>query len=597
MAADLTAGRREGDFVSVVSSLDAAMDRYAERAAIESDGSSLTFAELDAASAFLSERVCERGLGAGRLVAVDVRTPADAVLASIGLLRAGAAFVGVDPGAGHLPPVDGVVTSADLPASIDIKTTAARPAAGARVRAKLGAGDVAYAFFSSGSTGVPKGILVHHDAMASYVDAVVGALSLSAADRWLQVASPGFDVFVEEVFPPLTCGATVVCRTTFQPLGPLALHRAIARGRATIVELSTQQWLTYSKWLDAEGERPAPHLRLVIVGGERMNPDSYRHWQSRWPTALAHVYGTTETAVTSSFYFGMLGEDALDVPLGTPLANTRLEVIDEDGWPAEVGQLVIAGRGVGRGYWNDPARTAERFVPDPDGRPDGRRFLTGDLVRASADGPLFLGRLDDEVKVLGRRVHLSRVVTALRSLPDVEDAAVVAIGTPARRLAAFLVDASADDGARLLTADERAEVVGRLRCLLPQWMLPASFHLVRELPLNDHGKVDRKALALLETEHAPAPSDAADCPDGDSTSEMTAACLAAFRRALGSQTLGPDDNFFDHGGDSLTALEIVDELQEAHGVRGLTPGDLLDAATARELAVLAARRPLTGEPA
>lgn len=567
------------------------MDHFAERVAVESDGTSLTFAELDAASARLAERVRERDLGANRLVAVNTRAPVEAILASIGVLRAGAAFVGVDPGTRQLPPADGIVTS------IDLREQTGPRATGARGRVVIGAGDLAYAFFSSGSTREPKGILVHHDAMASYLDAVIDALSLSVDDRWLQLASPGFDVFVEEVFPALMCGATVVCRPSFQPLGPVALHQAVARGRATIIELSTQQWLQYSNWLDAVDERPAPQLRLVIVGGERMSADAYRHWQSRWSTPLAHVYGTTETTVTSSFYFGTLGEDATDVPLGTPLVNTRMEIVNEDWQPSSIGQLVIAGRGVGRGYWNDPVRTAERFLPDPGAGPDGRRFATRDLVRAGVDGPVFLGRLDDEVKVLGRRVELSHVATALRSLPGVEDAAVVAVGMPARRLAAFLVDASADARARRLTTDESAVVAGQLRGILPRWMLPASFHRVRELPLNDHGKVDRRALGALEANDAPAPHAATAWADGDGLSEATAECLVAFRRVLGSQAIGPDDNFFEHGGDSLTALELVEVLREEHGLWRLKASDLFDATTASALASLAERRAFTEDSA
>ncbi|KIF07477.1 hypothetical protein PL81_01710, partial [Streptomyces sp. RSD-27] len=208
-----------------------------------------------------------------------------------------------------------------------------------------------------------KGTVVGRDALGRFASAVAERLGLTPRDRWLQVASLGFDVLIEEVFPAFAAGAAVVCREDTRALDAEELHITLARTRTTVVELSTQYWLEYARWLTASGTTTPAQLRTVVVGGERMDPGPYRAWQARQPAGLAHVYGLTECTVSSTFYTGLLPADAQEVPLGTPLRDVRISVRRE-GRPVpdgETGEIHIGGPLLARGFLDDEAATARRF--------------------------------------------------------------------------------------------------------------------------------------------------------------------------------------------------------------------------------------------
>ncbi|EFL13730.1 LOW QUALITY PROTEIN: streptothricin peptide synthetase II, partial [Streptomyces sp. C] len=424
-----------------------------------------------------------------------------------------------------------------------------RPAGPRRRPAARGA-DVAYVLFTSGSTGQPKGTVVERDALGRFATAVAERLALTPDDRWLQVASLGFDVLIEEVFPAFAAGAAVVCREDTRALDAEELHVTLARSRTTVVELSTQYWLEYARWLEAAGATTPQALRTVVVGGERMDSEPYRAWQDRQPAALAHVYGLTECTVSSTFYTGRLPADADEVPLGTPLRDVEITV-RRDGRPVpdgETGEIHIGGPLLARGFLDDDAATARRFVPDPYATaPGARAYVTGDLGRVDADGQLvFLGRVDDQIKIRGHRLEPARVERALCGAAGVGQAVVFPDPATGTVLWAFTVPADPATApppgeAVRLTGADRDALVAPLEAQLPDWAVPRVLHRVAVLPKNPHGKIDKRLLAAWAAGTAtaqPAPAGApalqdtgtgAHGPDGTGAGEPLDTTLGLFR--------------------------------------------------------------------
>ncbi|MGY5633255.1 AMP-binding protein [Streptomyces sp. UC1A3] len=319
----------------------------------------LTHRSVDRLTDAWAASLAGRGAGPGRLVGLAFADPGRTVLGMLAALKAGAGFTVLDDrlpaaardslvrrteaavwlGDGAHAPAAAYVPDGAAGGAATGEGAGAADAGGHPVRppARAAGHDVAYVLFTSGSTGQPKGTLIERDSLRRFAAAVAERLELAAGDRWLQVASLGFDVLIEEVFPALVAGAAVVCRADTRALDAEELHTMIARTGTTVVELSTQYWLEYARWLDARGLTTPAGLRLVVVGGERMDPRPYRDWQARQPARLAHVYGLTECTVSSTFYTGLLPADAREVPLGTPLRDVEISV-RRDGRPVPQGE-------------------------------------------------------------------------------------------------------------------------------------------------------------------------------------------------------------------------------------------------------------------
>ncbi|MFD7032501.1 non-ribosomal peptide synthetase [Streptomyces sp. NPDC059917] len=573
----------------------------------------LTYRDADRLTDAWAADLVGRGAVPGRLVGLAFTDPARTVLGMLAALKAGAGFTVLDDrlpaaaraelvrrtaavvwlGDGHHAP-DGAHVPADggygPPDGGYGPTRPAVVATGA---------DVAYVLFTSGSTGRPKGTVVERDALGRFAAAVAERLELTPGDRWLQVASLGFDVLIEEVFPALAAGAAVVCRADTAALDAEELHTALARTGTTVVELSTQYWLEYARWLDGSGASTPDALRLVVVGGERMDPRPYRAWQARQSAALAHVYGLTECTVSSTFYTGRLPADAEEVPLGTALRDVEISV-RRDGRPVpdgESGEIHIGGPLLARGFLDDEAATARRFVPDPDRGPggaDARLYVTGDLGRIDAEGQLvFLGRVDDQVKIRGHRLEPARVERALCELAQVDQAVVFPDPETATALWAFTVPADAavaplPGEAVRLTGAERDALVAPLAAQLPDWAVPRVLYRVAVLPKSPHGKIDKRLLAAWAARPAATRDPVADpapAAAGDEQAEPLRTVLEFFREVLGAPALGPDDNFFDHGGQSLLAMRLLTRLRGSFpAATGLRASALFASPTPRLLA-------------
>ncbi|MFF4322761.1 non-ribosomal peptide synthetase [Streptomyces sp. NPDC001568] len=630
---------------------DLAVRDHADGPALVTPRRVLTYRDADRLTDAWAASLAGRGAAPGELVGLAFGDPARTVLGMLAALKAGAGFTVLDD---RLPPTARAELVARTAAKVWLgdgrhapegayaPDEAALDAAGSGATdgARRAAGsDVAYVLFTSGSTGRPKGTVIERDALRRFAHAVARRLELTSGDRWLQVASLGFDVLIEEVFPAFAAGAAVVCRDDTHALDAEELHLTLARTRTTVVELSTQYWLEYARWLDARGATTPITLRTVVVGGERMDPRPYRAWQARQPAALAHVYGLTECTVSSTFYTGRLSADAEEVPLGTPLRDVDIS-IRREGRPVpdgESGEIHIGGPLLARGFLDDEAATARRFVPDPyAAEPGARLYVTGDLGRIDADGQLvFLGRVDDQVKIRGYRLEPARVERALCELPDVGQAVVLPDPQTGTVLWAFTVPtdpatAPPPGEAVRLTGAGREALVTPLEAQLPDWAVPRVLHRVSVLPKNAHGKVDKRRLAAwaATTTRGDAPAatgpsgsgsgagDGAGDGDGEGTGsvagpglrvapargaadsgrgEPTDSVLALFREVLDAPGFGPDDDFFDHGGQSLLAMRLLTRLRESHpGAAGLRASALFTHPTPRRLAGALADRATAG---
>jgi amino acid adenylation domain-containing protein len=536
--------------------------------AVEDGRGVVRYGELTARAAELASRLAGLGVGRGERVGLAVERGAALVVAMLGVVRSGAAYVPLDEaspaerlswvlsdtgarvvvrGAGWSGAAESLAGRQVVELSADGSPAAPGPAAPVAVR--TAGADLAYVLYTSGSTGRPKGVAVPHRAIARLA---VGTdyVRLGRADRVAQAASAAFDAATFEVWGALLTGGRVVTVPREVTLSPRDLVALLRRRRVTTLFLTTA--------LFDQVAREAPDglagLETVLFGGEAVDPERVRAvLAAGGPRRLLHVYGPTETTTFASWQAVRSVERAArTVPIGRGLAGTRLFVVDGAGRPQPPGvpgELWIGGDGVAWGYLGRPAATAERFVPDAlSDEPGGRLYRSGDTVRWRGDGELeFLGRRDGQVKLRGFRVELGEVEAAIRSAPGVAAAAAAvhrAADGPAR-LVGYAVPA---DGALSVEA-VREHVAARL----PEFMVPSALVALASLPLNVNGKLDRRALPPP----AAAPATAGRPPSGALERQVA----AVWREVLGQEPAGADDDFFELGGHSLLATQVASRLR------------------------------------
>jgi amino acid adenylation domain-containing protein len=448
--------------------------------------------------------------------------------------------------------------------------------------AGAGARDLAYVIYTSGSTGEPKGVMLAHRGLVNHNFAVARLYGLGPGDRVVQFCSIGFDVSVEEIFPTWASGATLVLRPAEVPILGRPWVDWLERTRITVLNLPTAYWHEWTRDLERLGARVPDRVRLVIAGGEKALGSAYAAWRRaagdrvRWINA----YGPAETSVLATAYEpdarALVSADR-DPPIGRPLANTTLEILDA-GQAGAPGELLIGGVGVARGYLGRPELTAERFV----GEGDDRRYRTGDLVRVGADGELeFVGREDEQVKVRGFRIEPGEIESALTRHAAVAEAAVVAReDAPGdKRLVAYVVGAGGAGGAAV---PDPAELRRFLSERLPAYMVPSAFVSLEALPFTANGKVARDALPA-PVRPAREPGAAPDAvPDAAGTpAERAIAAIVA--RVLGRDGVGPGEDFFALGGHSLQAMQVLAAVHQELGAE-IGVGTLYDEPTVAALA-------------
>ncbi|MFC5673252.1 amino acid adenylation domain-containing protein [Streptomyces incanus] len=564
-----------------------AVDAVAAADAVDTADASLTYRALDQASARLAARLHARGVRPGDLVGLLTEPGADTVVGVVGILRAGAGWVPLDPEhptarlAGHLartgattvvchaatrhtvdaltairavPVVDDSLSDADTEAGVSAPATAAAPAASSNAEA------IAYVIFTSGSTGRPKAVPITHRAMENYLDWAVATFGYGPGDRLAQTASPCFDASVRQVLAPLLVGGTVVTVPRGLVRDPELLLTRVERARVTVWSSVPTLWeqllsAAEEKARSGAGLPDLTALRWVHVGGEALPVDHVRRWFDLfWNGArIANMYGPTETTInaTCQILDARPGDEVRQVPIGRPVAGTDLEVVSADGTacePDEPGELLIAGIGLTPGYLGEPELTARAFTV----RADRRWYRSGDRVRRSADGTVeFLGRVDDQVKIRGNRVEPGEIEAALQEYPGVARAVVTA---HEGQLLAFLTLRSSAD------RPDTREVRRRLAGVLPSYMIPARITCVDALPLTGTGKVDRLALAGPSSRSGPAaPDDDGASPPATATERRVAAIWSDL---LQVESVRREDDFFDLGGDSLLVLRVFARLAE-----------------------------------
>ncbi|MCX4750205.1 amino acid adenylation domain-containing protein [Kitasatospora sp. NBC_01287] len=523
----------------------------------------LTYAQLSNRSTELAAALAARGIGRGALVALYLDRTSELLVALLGVLKSGAAYLPLDPGY----PEDRLsFILADSGAALLLANREPSPEVAAAAPAVLRLaeavaraaeppaplpGDLAYVLYTSGSTGRPKGVEVGHRALVNLLSSFGDRLGSGAQDVWLGLTSLSFDISGLELFLPLITGGRLVLAPDGLAVDGPGLLALIQREGVTHVQATPSGWRVL-----LTADLPATEL-TALVGGEALPLPLAARLRSR-VGRLLNVYGPTETTIWSTCAEVPL--DPASVGIGRPIANTRAYVLDEQGRPLPIGipgELHLGGDGVARGYLGRPELTAERFIQDPFGQ--GRLYRTGDLAAWNADGELdFLGRLDNQVKIRGHRIEPGEIEARLLEHPELAEAAVTVDqdGSGEPRLVGYLVTRGGP-------APSGAQLREHLLRTLPGAMVPQLFVPLAAMPLTPNGKLDRKAL--------PAPPEAAPAEPRQPVAGAVAdpvheALRAIWSEVLGIPDIGIDEDLFDLGAHSLMIIQISARIRKVLGV-------------------------------
>jgi aspartate racemase len=571
--------------------------------ALVSGATQLTYAELNQRANQVAHYLMNLGVQPEEIVAVAMGRSLNLFVAFLGILKASAAYLPLDLTYPHErrayklrdASVGVIVTEGDqaqeLPAHqakvvrLDRDWAVIQRQSTENPICRTTSQGLAYVLYTSGSTGNPKGVMIEHCGVVNHAAAIAGIFGIQAGDRMLQFSNIGFDIIIEELYPTLVSGATLVIRPEVISSSTQAFWQFVEAQQITLLDLPTAFWHELVNSLAARQQVIPPSLRLVCVGGEKASRTAYAQWRSavgeqvRW----INTYGPTETTVTATWYDPLqAGYDAVqgEIPIGQPLPQVETYVLDAQQQPVPVGtagELYIGGPGVARGYLNLPDKTADRFVPHPWRHdPNARLYRTGDMVRWRADETLeFIGRVDFQVKVRGFRIELGEIEAQMEQHPDVRQAVVVAhersLGnSTTKSLVAYVV---LNVGAEL-----PPKHLGHwLQQHLPDYMVPQQFIYLASLPLTPNGKVDRQAL----------PEPALSSRDTSANFELPRSALESTLLDLWEQVLGVpltvQDNFFEMGGHSLLVARLCDRIEQQLN-RRISPVVLFQSPTVRQLA-------------
>lgn len=543
--------------------------KHADRIAVASADGSLTYGELNRRSDALADRLRRRGVQPGELVALVCHRSVEMVIAWIGILKTGAAYLPIDPQYPSARIQQIVADSSPALALVDadcddslpegLPTMALRPAAAADPAASVvttvdvGPNDLAYVMFTSGSTGKPNGVLVEQQSVVRLVRAT-NYIQFGVDDRVLPTGSPAFDASTFEIWGPLLNGGSVFLAPNNVVLDAEALGQTIARERITVL------WLTAALFNQLLDENPALFgpLRYLIAGGDALSARHVNEVKKLHPRlTVVNGYGPTENTTFSTTYTTGAETFERSVPIGSPISQSTTYVLDRHGrvqiagW---IGELHVGGLGLARGYMNRPELTAERFaMRRVAGRPE-RLYRSGDLVRWNDRGQIvYEGRQDFQVKVRGYRIELGEIEQAILRHPAVTNAVVryVDAKTAAARLCAYYCTDS-----DLAAADLRQFLADSL----PPYMIPAHLLALPALPLTCNGKIDAAALPVPAADgHAVATATTGECG-------LEAEITAIWRELLHVNSVRPDDGFFDLGGNSLVAARLVSRARKRYKV-------------------------------
>lgn len=540
-------------------------------AAIVYEGQQTTYAELNRKANVIAHHLVAKGVKSQQFVGLSVNRSADLIAAILGIFKAGAAYLPLDPtypvasldfmisdcGA-ELILVDSTSkTQLAHHASklIEVDTAQfALTAENANVSANSpnvehNSSDLAYIIYTSGTTGKPKGVLVEHKSVVNHNFSIMKTFGMTSSDKLLQFSTVNFDSFIEEVFPTLFSGATLVMTRKDQLTDVDRLTSVITRNSVSVLKFSTAFWHAISE-LNVQDLG----VRLVAIGGEAADLNRYNAWREKNPSIpLVNTYGPTETTVTCTL--SVLHGPLTEMHIGRPINNTQVHVLDAHMNQVPlgfIGELYIAGCGVTRGYLNRPENNAAAFFDSPFVAGE-KLYKSGDLVRWRQDGNIeFLGRSDNQVKVRGYRIELGAIESVLGTHPAVDKVAVVVKEVDTRKkIVAYFTTKNEE----LQAAELRAFVEN----LLPSYMIPNLMLQLPAIPLNPNGKIDRKLLEDMEISVA----GNADFATPSTPNEIKMAKI--WENLLHVTNIGLNDEFMDLGGHSLLVMSLVSEVNTAFG--------------------------------
>ncbi|MDP2097884.1 MAG: amino acid adenylation domain-containing protein [Methylobacter sp.] len=572
---------------------EAQAEKTPDAVAVVFEGQTQSYSELNARANQLAHYLQGKGVGPDVLVGICVERSVEMVVGLLGILKAGGAYLPLDPSypqdrlefmlSDVAPPV--VLTQAGLlerhgfgaakVLCLDSDWPKLANEIATNPGIKLRPENLAYCIYTSGSTGQPKGAGVPHQGILNRLQWMQQQYRLDAGDCILQKTPYSFDVSVWEFFWPLMTGAQLVVAKPDEHKDSLALIDTIMREQVSTIHFVPSMLQAF---IDTPGVENCTSLKRVICSGEALPADLVSRFQQKLPAELHNLYGPTEASVDVSYWPCVPGSAETAIPIGRPIANISLYILDRQLNPVPVGtpgELHIGGIGLARGYLNRPGLTAEKFIPNPYDQQGRRLYKTGDLVRYRPDGNIdYLGRIDHQVKIRGFRIELGEIEARLLEHPAIKETAVIAREDQPgdKRLAAYLVAAHEDSpDSELLKA--------WLREALPEYMVPSVFVALQSMPLSANGKLDRKRLPQPDRSSLSMPHyQHTQTPDEGILADI-------WRELLAVERVGRHDNFFELGGDSIMSIQVVSRARQAGVV--ISPKLLFQHQTVATLALAA----------
>ncbi len=569
---------------TVIEQFEAQVEQTPDAIAVVFEDQHLTYRELNRRANQLAHFLRKHRVGPDVLVGICMESSLEMVVGILGILKAGGAYMPLDP---EYPKkrLAFMLEDAQPPVLLTQERVVERlPKHGAQVVcldkdwvaislesnespvSGVTTDNLAYVIYTSGSTGMPKGVMICHCSICNRLIWGKSAYKMNEADRIIQKTSFSFDVSVRELFEPLMVGAQLILARSDRQQDIAYIVRLISEQRITAVSLPPSMLQVF---LDEQGVEKCNCLRRVNAGGEVLHVELQERFFACLTADLYIGYGPTEATVGVTYWICKRGSNQCTVPIGRPIVNTQIYILDCHLQPVPIGvpgELHIGGIGLARGYLNRPDLTAEKFIPNPfSNKPGSRLYKTGDLARYLTDGNIeFLGRLDNQVKIRGFRIELGEIGVALSQHPAVRETVVLAReDIPGnKRLVVYVVPGQKQ-------APTFNELRGFLQQKLPEYMVPSSFVFLDTLPLTPNGKVDRRALPAPDRTR-PEPGETFVAPH----SPLESLIAEVWKEVLGVDQVSVYDNFFDLGGHSLLSMKVVAHLEKKLGLR-INPGELI----------------------
>jgi len=558
----------------------------------------LTYRELNEKANQLAHYLQKLGLKSETLVGICIERSLEMIVGLLGILKAGGAYVPLDTNY-PIERLNYIVSDAKISflltqykyankfsnqklqkVDLDQNWDKIEQESQENIVSLLTPKNLAYIIYTSGSTGNPKGVMITHQSLLNFTQAAVSKYKLSPSERVLQFASISFDAVVEEIYPILSSGGTLVLRNDEFLDSISTFLQKCEDYQITTLSLPTAYWHQLTAELATTDYSIPNCLRLVIIGGEKVMSTSVKLWKKyvgNYPK-LVNTYGPTEaTVVTTTYSLTASTQIDQEVPIGRAIANVTTYILDSNLQPVPIGipgELYVGGDGLARGYLNRPELTQEKFIPNPFGV--GRLYKTGDLARYLPDGNIeFIGRIDNQVKIRGFRIELGEIETVLTQYQELKEAVVIVREDQPgeKQLVAYIV-------AKSNSVPTSKQLRHFLKQQLPDYMIPAAFVPLEALPITVNGKIDRYQLSALELQIIPdedtfvAPRD-----------ELEQKLVEIWEKILGKKPIGIIDNFFELGGHSLLAVKLFNQI-EKHLDKKLPLSQLFQSPTIQELAVL-----------